>query len=60
MCDNIWEPPTREQCMNSVPIACGILYDLVNKIVRDDHKMIVDSKKRTIKLAISQAYRAII
>ena len=46
--------------MNSIPIANGIVYDLVNKIVRDDHRMIVESKKRSIKLAISQAYSAII
>ena len=46
--------------MNSIQIANGILYDLANKIVRDDHKMIAESKKRSIKLAISQSYRAII
>ena len=46
-------PATREQCMNSIPVSIQILNDLVDKVIEDDERKEVLSKKRAIKIAIS-------
>ena len=49
-------PVTREQCMNSIPVSIQIINDLVGKVIEDDERKEVMSRKRAIKMAISLSW----